>query len=60
MSLGQDAAEFGAERKFWATSELVEKLLRHLDLASTKELAASHNMTRQILGRPFHWNKLIK
>jgi len=60
MSLGQDAVEFGAEKKFWATPELVDKLLRRLDLDSTKKLAESHKLTRQILGRPFHWSKLIK
>ena len=38
MSLG----EFDAEKKFWATPELVEKLLPLLDLASTKELAKAH------------------
>ena len=60
MSLGQDAVEFGAEKKFWASPELVDKLLRRLDLDSTKKLAESHKLTRQILGRPFHWSKLIK
>ena len=35
-------------------------VISHLDLASTKELAESHKLTRQILGRPFYWGKLIK
>ena len=56
MSLG----EFDAEKKFWATPELVEKLHPLLDLASTKELAEAHQLTRQILGGVLAWNKLIK
>ena len=49
-----------AERKFWATPELVEKLLPFLDLESIKQLAKSHKLTRQILGKSFIWNQLIK
>ena len=60
MSLGDGLAEFDAEKKFWATPELVEKLLPFLDLASTKELAEAHQLTRQILGGVLAWNKLIK
>ena len=59
MPLEQEVVDvFHAERKFWSTPELVEKLLFHLPLASTKELARCHRLTRQILGKPFCWNKL--
>ena len=58
MPLEQVVDVFHAERKFWSTPELVEKLLFHLPLASTKELARCHRLTRQILGKPFCWNKL--
>ena len=59
MSLEQEVVDvFHAERKFWSTPELVEKLLSHLPLASSKELARCHRLTRQILGKPFCWNKL--
>ena len=60
MSLRQDMAKFDAEEKFWETRELVEKLLLFLDLASIKELAKSHWLTRKILSNVFFWNKLIK
>ena len=60
MSLGEGLAKSNAEKKFWETPELVEKLLHFLDLASTKELAESHRLTRQILQGVFFWNKLIK
>ena len=56
MSLGQGLAE----RKVWATPELVANLLPFLDLASIKKLAESHRLTRQILGGAFVWNKLMK
>ena len=58
MPLEQVVDVFHAERKFWSTPELVEKLLFHLPLASTKELARCHRLTRKILGKPFCWNKL--
>ena len=49
-----------AEKKFWGTPELVEKLTTYLDLASIKQLAESHKLTRQILGKELTWNRLIK
>ena len=52
--------EFSAERKFWATPELVRTLLPFLDTSSTKQLAESHKLTRWILENSFNWNKLIK
>ena len=59
MSLEQEVVDaFDAEKKFWSTPELAEKLLAHLDLASIKALARCHRLTRQILGKPFCWNKL--
>ena len=56
MSLGQHLAE----NKFWATPELVQKLLQVLDLAAIKELAEVHQLTRDILGGAFFWKKLIR
>ena len=59
MSLEQEVVvAFDAEKKFWSTPELAEKLLAHLDLASIKALARCHRLTRQIIGKPFCWNKL--
>ena len=56
--------EFGggdnAERKFWTTPELVEKLISHLDLPSIEQLARPHKLTRQIIGKEFTWNWLVK
>ena len=50
MAFGEDSAE----RKFWRTPELVEKLLTFLDPGSTKLLAESHDLTLQILGQAFN------
>ena len=60
MSVVEVSAGFNAGRKFWATPELVEKLVSYLDLASIKQLAESHKLTRKILGKSFIWNQLIK
>ena len=57
MPFGEDLVEFDAEKKFWERPELVENLLLFLDLASTKELAKSHWLTRQILGNVFSWKQ---
>ena len=56
MSLDkQDAGE-----KFWANTELVEKvLLPYLDAESTKNLAKAHDLTLKILGKAFAWDKLV-
>ena len=51
---------FPAEEKFWGSPELVEKVLLLLDLASIKELAEAHKLTRIILGGALFWDKLIK
>ena len=51
---------FPAEKKFWGSPELVEKVLLLLDLASIKELAEAHKLTRIILGGALFWDKLIK
>ena len=56
--LGEDGG--GACEQFWKMPELVVKLLRYLDLSSTKFLAESHELTRQILRKEFVWNKLIQ
>ena len=60
MSSGQSLTEFAAEKKFWATPELVEKLLPFLGLPSLKELAQANNLTRKILSGAFVWKKLIE
>ena len=49
-----------AVRQFWETPDLVEKLLPYLDLTSTKLLAESHKLTRQMLRKAFIWKKLIQ
>ena len=60
MSVDEVSGGVGAERMFWGTPELVEKLLPLLDLKPIKQLAVAHKLTRQILGKAFIWNKLIK
>ena len=51
----------GAERKFWATPELVENLIFHLDLGSTLQLAQVHTLTLEILeGSRCQWEKLVR
>ena len=50
-----------AVQKFWATPELVEKLLLpFLDTGSTKHLAEAHGLTLEVLGKVLSWDKLIK
>ena len=50
-----------AVQKFWATPELVEKLLLpFLDTGSTKHLAEAHGLTLEVLGKAFSWDKLVK
>ena len=60
MSVEEGIGGVDAVRKFWGTPELVEKLVFFLDLESIKQLAKSHKLTRQILGKNFVWNQLIK
>ena len=43
------STQAGAERKFWQVPEMVEKLLEHLDVSGTLELAELHVLTLQIL-----------
>ena len=43
------STQAGAERKFWQVPEMVEKLLEHLDVSGTLELAEVHVLTLQIL-----------
>ena len=47
---------FPAEKKFWGSPELVEKVLLLLDLASIKEMAEAHKLTRIILGGALVWD----
>ena len=49
-----------AEKKFWKTPELVEKIFPFLDLQSTLSLAQAHELTRKILEGSFVWKKLLK
>ena len=50
-----------AEKKFWRTPELVENaLLPFLDLESVEQMAKAHDLTVEILGKTFTWNKLVK
>ena len=49
-----------AERKFWKTPELIERLLLFLDVESTLCLAQSHARTLNILEGGWVWNKFIK
>ena len=50
----------GAERKFWRTPELVEKLLPLLDARSTSRLAHVHHLTVELLQAASFWNDLIR
>ena len=49
-----------AEKKFWATPELVQQFLPYLDLNSTRVLAKIHQMTQNILHGKRDWEKLIQ
>ena len=50
-----------AEKMFWRTPELVENaLLPFLDLESVEQPAKAHDLTVEILGKTFTWNKLVK
>ena len=44
----------------WRTPELVERLLPFLGVSSVERLAECHDLTRELLQRPFTWNKFIK
>ena len=60
MSVEEGIGGVDEVRKFWGTPELVEKLITFLDLESIKQLAKSHKLTRQILGKNLVWNQLIR
>ena len=45
---------------FWATPELVEKILPYLDLASTLSLVKAHGVTQAIVQRSLNWDKLVR
>ena len=60
MMSDEGVCEYFAVRKFRGTPELVEKLLPYLNLASIKQLAQFHRLTRNILKKAFVWNKLVK
>ena len=49
-----------AERSFWKTPELIERLLPFLDSRSTARLAQAHEKTLNILQGCVPWGKLIK
>ena len=42
------------------TPELVERLLPNLNVDSIADLAESHDLTLEILGKKLTWNKLSK
>ena len=49
-----------AETKFWRTRELVDRLLPFLYTYSVERLAECHDITLELLQRPYVWNKFIK
>ena len=49
-----------AERKFWRTPELVEKLFPLLDASSLSKLAQVHQLTVQALQNSSFWDQLIR
>ena len=49
-----------AEKKFWATPELIEQLLPYLNLQSTMSLAKIHQMTQNVLQGRRVWKKVIQ
>ena len=49
-----------AEATFWATQDVVEKVLPFLDAFSTLSLATVHPLTVQILKGGFFWNQLVE
>ena len=54
------AGKSEAEEKFWQLPELIEELLKFLDLESTLQLARAHERTRNILQGRKAWNNLLK
>ena len=42
------------------TPELVERMLPYLNVDSIADLAESHDLTLEILGKKLTWNKLSK
>lgn len=54
------AGKSEAEEKFWQLPELIEELLKFLDLESTLQLARAHERTRNILQGRKVWNNLLK
>ena len=49
-----------AEKIFWETPELLEKLLPFLDPESTLTLVQCHKKILRILEGPYMWNQLIR
>ena len=49
-----------AQKKFWETPELLEKLLHFLDPESTYHLAQAHDLTKTVLQGQFIWNQFIR
>ena len=49
-----------AERRFWRTPELVEKLLPLLDARSISRLAQVHQLTVELLQAASFWNDLVR
>ena len=49
-----------AERKFWRTPELVERLIPHLDARSIARLAQLHHFTVEVLQAASFWKDLVR
>ena len=49
-----------AEKMFWKTPELVDKLISFLDVESVSRLAELHQLTAQVLQGTSTWDKLVK
>ena len=49
-----------AERLFWRTPELLDKLIHFLDVESVSELAQAHQLTAKVLEGTRTWDKLVK
>ena len=50
-----------AEKMFWKTAELVDKLIFFLDVESVSRLAEAHQLTAQLLNQGTStWEKLVK
>ena len=49
-----------AEKMFWKTPELVDKLIHFLNAESVSRLAEVHQLTAEVLQGTSTWDKLVK